>query len=97
MRGKRHYFINSSHNFWLSKSHAWTLIFINALICIISPFFYNRMGIKKGSPPNIECRFTISAARFDIMSTSPEKETCFRLRFFPTRSPKMHPNQRVRR
>jgi hypothetical protein len=55
------------------------------------------MGIKKGSPFNIKCRFTISAARFDIVSTSPEKETYFRLCFFLIRSPKMHPNQRVRR
>jgi hypothetical protein len=92
MRGKRHRFINSSHNFWLPKSHACALIFINALICIASPFFRNRMGIKKGSPPNIKCRFTISAAKFDIMSISPEKETCFRFRLFPTRAPKMHPN-----
>jgi hypothetical protein len=97
MRGKRHRFTNSSHSFWLSKSHAYAPISINALSYIASPFFRNRMGTKKGSPFNIKYRFMISAARFDIVSTSPEKETCFRLRFFPTRSPKMHPNQRVRR
>jgi hypothetical protein len=92
MRDKRHRFTNSSHSFWLPKSHACAPVSINALICIASPFFRNRMGTKKRSPFNIECKFMISAARFDIMSTSPEKETCFRLRFFPTRFPKMHPN-----
>jgi hypothetical protein len=97
VRNKRHRFTNSSHSFWSLKSHACAPVSINILICIISPFFRNRMGIKKGSPFNIKCKFTISAARFDIVSTSPEKEICFRLRFFPTRSPKMHPNQRVRR
>jgi hypothetical protein len=97
MRDKRYRFTNSSHSFWLFKSHACALISINALICIISPFFCNRIRTKKRSPPNIECRFTILAAKFDIVSTSPEKKTCFRLRFFPTRPPKMHPDQRVRR
>jgi hypothetical protein len=97
VRGKRHRFTNSSHSFWSLKSHVYAPVSINALICIASPFFRNRMGTKKGSPPNIECKFTISAARFDIVSTSPEKEICFRLRFFPIRPPKMHPNQRVRR
>jgi hypothetical protein len=97
MRGKRYRFTNNSHSFWLPKSHVYALVFINALIYIASLFFRNRMETKKRSPFNIECRFTISAAKFDIISTSPEKETCFRLRFFPTRPPKMHPNQRVRR
>jgi hypothetical protein len=92
MRGKRYRFINSSHNFWLPKSHACALISINALIYIASPFFCNHIRIKKGSPSNIKCRFTISAARFDIISTSPEKKTYFRLRLFPTRPPKMNPN-----
>jgi hypothetical protein len=97
MRNKRHRFTNNSHSFWLLKNHACALVSINALICIASPFFCNYIKTKKRSPPNIKCKFTISAAKFDIMSTSPEKEICFRLRFFPTRSPKMHPNQRVRR
>jgi hypothetical protein len=97
MRNKRYCFTNSSHNFWLSKNHACALVSINALIYIVSPFFRNRMGTKKRSPFNIEYKFTISAARFDIMNTSLEKEICFRLRFFPIRPPKMHPNQKVRR
>jgi hypothetical protein len=97
MRGKRHRFTNSSHSFWLFKSHAYVLVFINALIYIVSPFFCNRMKTKKRSLSNIKYRFTILATKFDIMNTSPKKEICFRLRFFPTHSPKMHPNQRVRR
>jgi hypothetical protein len=63
---------------------------------MVSPFFRSRMGTKKKSPFNIECRFTISAAKFDIISTSPEKETCFRLRLFPIHFSKVHSNQRVR-
>jgi hypothetical protein len=82
MRNKRYCFINSSHNFWLFKSHACASISINALIYIASPFFRNYIRTKNKSPFNIECRFTISAAKFDIVSTSPEKKTCFRLCFF---------------
>jgi hypothetical protein len=92
MRGKCYCFANNWHSFLLFNSHDCASVFINALICIMSPFFRSLTKIKKESLFNIEYKFTTSAARFDIINTSTKKDICFRLRLVPIHLSKRHPD-----